>query len=114
MEETWQFVLNEYIKPLIWKHFRYDTKKTNINFVVKYSTEKQKKLEKHHDSSTYTINLCLNNNFDGGGCNFILQNRTIINKDIGSFILHPGKLTHLHEGLPITNGKRYIFVSFVN
>ena len=28
--------------------------------------------------------------------------------------IHPGRLTHYHEGLPITSGKRFIFVSFVN
>ena len=28
--------------------------------------------------------------------------------------MHPGGLTHLHEGLPVTNGTRYIMVSFVD
>ena len=32
----------------------------------------------------------------------------------GWAIIHPGRLTHYHEGLPITSGKRFIFVSFVN
>jgi hypothetical protein len=32
----------------------------------------------------------------------------------GWAIIHPGRLTHLHEGLPTTKGKRYIMVSFVD
>ncbi len=29
-------------------------------------------------------------------------------------MLFPGRLTHLHEGLPTTKGTRYILVSFIN
>jgi len=32
----------------------------------------------------------------------------------GWALIHPGRLTHLHEGLPVTKGKRYIMVSFVD
>ena len=53
-------------------------------------------------------------NFEGGGCRFIRQNKTVNNKDIGSVIIHPGKITHYHEGLAISAGKRYILVSFIN
>ena len=42
------------------------------------------------------------------------QNKTIVNKDIGSIIIHPGRITHYHEGLPINSGTRYILVSFIN
>ena len=74
----------------------------------------QKELNPHHDSSAYTINVCLNDEFEGGGCHFIRKNKTIINKDIGSLIIHPGRVTHYHKGLPITDGERFILVSFVN
>ena len=62
----------------------------------------------------YLFNICLNSDFEGGGCHFIKQNNTVINKDIGSMIIHPGRLTHYHKGLPITQGTRYILVSFIN
>jgi hypothetical protein len=52
--------------------------------------------------------------YEGGGCRFIKQNKEVVNKDIGSMIIHPGKLTHYHEGIPITYGERYILVSFIN
>lgn len=28
--------------------------------------------------------------------------------------MHPGRLTHYHEGLEVTNGTRYIMISFVD
>jgi len=92
----------------------YKTKNINISFVVKYSMDGQKELMPHHDSSTYTINICLNNDFEGGGCRFVRQNYTLNNKSIGHAAMHPGRLTHYHEGLQITNGKRFILVCFIN
>ena len=74
----------------------------------------QKELKPHHDSSAFTVNICLNNDFEGGGCEFIHQKTKVVNKDIGSLIIHPGRVTHYHQGLPITRGTRYILVSFVN
>ena len=116
LEDMWQFIMNKYIKPFVKEKFNYNTKETNINFIVKYSLDKegQRKLDPHHDSSTYTINVCLNDEFEGGGCRFVRQNYDICNKDIGSLILHPGKLTHYHQGLEISKGTRYLLVSFVN
>lgn len=31
-----------------------------LNFVVKYTTDRQRSLRPHHDSSTFTINIALN------------------------------------------------------
>ena len=60
------------------------------------------------------INATTENDFEGGGCHFVRQNKSVINKDIGSVIIHPGRLTHYHKGLPISSGVRYIMVSFIN
>lgn len=115
--EQWNSIILKYISPLV-SHL-YSPFKTNgihIAFVVKYEMDKQKELKPHHDSSTYSINITLNSpgkDFQGGGTRFIKQDTTINTKK-GWATIHPGKLTHYHEGLPITSGKRYIFVSFVN
>ena len=93
-----------------------DKKEQNdfYKFIVKYSMDGQKHLEPHHDSSTYTLNLCLNNDFEGGGCRFVRQNFILNNKNIGYACIHPGRLTHYHEGIQITSGKRLILVCFIN
>ena len=114
LDKVWKYIVQKYISPLIWDYYRYSTKEINIAFVVKYDMDGQKDLNPHHDASTYTVNICLNNDYEGGGCRFIKQNKNVINKDIGSMIIHPGKLTHYHKGIPITSGKRYILVSFIN
>lgn len=114
LNEMWDNIIKLYIAPFIDEEYNYATKEVNLAFVVKYSMEGQKDLRPHHDSSTYTVNICLNDEFEGGGCNFIKTNQTIKNKDVGSIIIHPGKLTHYHKGISITDGTRYILVSFVN
>ena len=114
LEEMWKFIIENYISPFVYKIYKYHSKNINISFVVKYSMMGQKELKPHHDSSAFTVNICLNDDFEGGGCEFIHQKTTVINKDIGSVIIHPGRVTHYHQGLPITKGTRYILVSFVN
>ena len=114
LEEMWKWILDTYISPLVYKKYKYKYKNINLSFVVKYSMDAQKELNAHHDASTYTVNLCLNDEFEGGGCYFITNNIKCINKDIGSIVLHPGRLTHYHSGLPITDGNRFILVSFIN
>ena len=32
----------------------------------------------------------------------------------GYALIHPGRITHYHEGLPVSNGTKYVCVSFVN
>ena len=50
----------------------------------------------------------------GGGCRFVRQDCSVTESRRGWMLMHPGRLTHYHEGLPTTNGTRYIFVSFVD
>uniref|UniRef100_A0A8B9JVB0 Procollagen-lysine, 2-oxoglutarate 5-dioxygenase 2 n=1 Tax=Astyanax mexicanus TaxID=7994 RepID=A0A8B9JVB0_ASTMX len=50
----------------------------------------------------------------GGGCRFHRYNCSIESPRKGWSFMHPGRLTHLHEGLPTTGGTRYIAVSFVD
>lgn len=88
-----------------------------MNFVVRYKPDEQPSLRPHHDSSTYTVNIALNRagiDFEGGGCRFIRYNCSIRATEMGWMLLHPGRLTHFHEGLQTTKGIRYIMVSFVD
>jgi procollagen-lysine,2-oxoglutarate 5-dioxygenase len=114
LDNLWNYIVTTYISPVTYTVFhKYKTKKINISFVVKYSMEGQRELTPHHDASTYTVNICLNNEFEGGGCYFIPQQHFLEHKQIGHVSMHPGRLTHYHEGRPITSGTRYILVSFI-
>uniref|UniRef100_A0A8D3ANE0 procollagen-lysine 5-dioxygenase n=1 Tax=Scophthalmus maximus TaxID=52904 RepID=A0A8D3ANE0_SCOMX len=118
-DKEWLHFIREFISPVTLKVFSgYYTKGYAVmNFVVKYTPERQAYLRPHHDSSTFTINIALNNkdtDFQGGGCRFHRYNCSIKSPRKGWTFMHPGRLTHLHEGLPTTNGTRYIAVSFID
>ncbi|XP_015269070.1 PREDICTED: procollagen-lysine,2-oxoglutarate 5-dioxygenase 2 isoform X2 [Gekko japonicus] len=119
LENEWLHFIREFIAPVTLKVFAgYYTKgHALLNFVVKYTTERQRSLRPHHDASTFTINIALNKigeDFQGGGCKFLRYNCSIESPRKGWSFMHPGRLTHLHEGLPILNGTRYIAVSFID
>lgn len=50
----------------------------------------------------------------GGGCRFLRYDCSIRAPRRGWALMHPGRLTHYHEGLPTVQGVRYIVVSFVD
>ncbi|XP_069831497.1 procollagen-lysine,2-oxoglutarate 5-dioxygenase 2 isoform X2 [Dendropsophus ebraccatus] len=119
MDKEWLHFIREFIAPITLKVFAgYYTKgHALLNFVVKYTPERQSYLRPHHDASTFTINIALNTkdtDFQGGGCRFARYNCSIDSPRKGWSFMHPGRLTHLHEGLPVTNGTRYIAVSFID
>lgn len=119
-EQHWLFFLREYIKPVQEKVFLgyfHDPPRAIMNFVVRYHPDEQYFLRPHHDASTYTINIALNRpniDYEGGGCNFLRYNCSVVDLKRGWSLMHPGRLTHYHEGLPVTKGTRYIMVSFVD
>ncbi|XP_065349173.1 procollagen-lysine,2-oxoglutarate 5-dioxygenase-like [Cloeon dipterum] len=117
--EMWDLMLKEYILPLVSGVFTgyEDTPHCPHKFVVRYRPDQQAFLRPHHDTATYTINLALNNakiDYEGGGCRFIRYNCSVQDTRIGWILMHPGRLTHYHEGLPVSKGTRYILVSFVD
>ena len=105
-----------------------------MNFVVKYHPQGQSSLRPHHDSSTFTINVALSRLgidhqvgsllcwgcgqwvwfLQGGGCRFMRYNCSVVETKLGWTFMHPGRLTHWHEGLTVTGGTRYIVVSFID
>uniref|UniRef100_A0A8C9RGF4 procollagen-lysine 5-dioxygenase n=1 Tax=Scleropages formosus TaxID=113540 RepID=A0A8C9RGF4_SCLFO len=118
-EKEWLHFIREYISPVATKvFFGYNTKSyARTNFVAKYTTDRLDTLKPRHDISTFTINIALNKegtDFQGGGCKFHRYNCTIESLRKGWSLMHPGTLTHQHEGLPTTSGTRYIAVSFID
>ncbi|KAL7059926.1 hypothetical protein AAHC03_013502 [Spirometra sp. Aus1] len=118
-EEHWLYVLRTYVYPLQVKLFEgYSDKPwARMNFVVRYHPDEQPLLRNHHDASTYTLDMALNRahiDYQGGGVRFSRYNCTLVDTRVGWPLIFPGRLTHLHEGLEVTSGVRYIFVTFVN
>jgi len=96
---------------------RHQPPKAIMNFMVRYKPTEQPDLKPHHDSSTFTINIAMNHpgkDYEGGGCRFLRYNCSVTDSRKGWMLMHPGRLTHFHEGLKTTAGTRYIMVSFVD
>lgn len=118
-EPQWMHFLKHYVSPIANHIYTGYTSEARafMNFVVKYHPLEQYFLRPHHDSSTYTINVALNRygvDYQGGGARFIRYDCAVANTKMGWALMHPGRLTHQHEGLPTTNGTRYILVSFID
>ncbi|RVE71226.1 hypothetical protein OJAV_G00072610 [Oryzias javanicus] len=118
-EKEWQKFLQEYVAPITEKMYPGYYTKANFDlaFVVRYRPDEQPFLRPHHDASTFTINIALNQmgqDYQGGGCRFLRYDCSIQAPRKGWALMHPGRLTHYHEGLPTTAGTRYIAVSFVD
>lgn len=120
LHEQWLLFLREYVQPIQLKLFigyEHDPPRAELAFVVRYHPTEQPSLRPHHDASTYTLNLALNTphlDYEGGGCRFVRYNCSVIESRRGWTLIHPGRLTHYHEGLPVTKGTRYIQVTFVD
>ncbi|XP_066493442.1 procollagen-lysine,2-oxoglutarate 5-dioxygenase 1 [Tiliqua scincoides] len=118
-EREWYKFLVEYIAPITEKLYPgyYTKTQFELAFVVRYKPDEQPSLMPHHDASTFTINIALNRvgiDYEGGGCRFLRYNCSIRAPRKGWTLMHPGRLTHYHEGLPTTSGTRYIAVSFLD
>uniref|UniRef100_A0A8D0DE58 Procollagen-lysine,2-oxoglutarate 5-dioxygenase 1 n=1 Tax=Sander lucioperca TaxID=283035 RepID=A0A8D0DE58_SANLU len=118
-EKEWHKFLLEYIAPITEKMYPgyYTKAQFELAFVVRYKPDEQPSLRPHHDASTFTINIALNQvgpDYQGGGCRFLRYDCSIQAPRKGWSLMHPGRLTHYHEGLPTTAGVRYIAVSFVD
>ncbi|XP_023948585.1 procollagen-lysine,2-oxoglutarate 5-dioxygenase isoform X1 [Bicyclus anynana] len=120
LEKQWLYILKTYVRPLqeqVFTGYYHNPPVSLMNFVVRYRPDEQPSLRPHHDSSTYTINLALNTpkiDYEGGGCHFLRYNCSVRDTKPGWLLMHPGRLTHFHEGLRVTSGTRYIMISFVD
>ena len=112
---AYENVLRKYMYPMIVDRWRLEGPRWNSlvgeNFIIKYESIGQAALELHHDSSDFTILTALNDDFEGGGTWFHNQ-KTLVKNPVGGATFHPGAITHLHGGRPVSSGVRYIIVSF--
>merc|ERR1719347_2381893 len=119
-DEEWLYMLDFYVRPVqehIFTGYFHNPPRSLMNFMVRYKPSEQPSLRPHHDSSTYTINVALNTrgkDYQGGGVRFVRYDCNVLDTKKGWVLIHPGRLTHYHEGLATTEGTRYIMISFVD
>jgi glycosyltransferase involved in cell wall biosynthesis len=118
MQEIYQKVLEQFVYPIwiwFWELDGEDWPKlSSENFIAKYDTLNQGSLGIHHDQSVITLNVKLNDDYEGGGTFIPRYKQTYQARKIGHAMAHPGQITHKHGGRPVTEGTRYILVTFTN
>jgi hypothetical protein len=92
--ETWKFV------KVFYKLDKYQEPYLYAGFMIKYSENKDSKLNLHTDDSLYTINICLENTTTGTEIIFHpiskgLTNNLIVNMEENQVLIHLG--SHPHE-----------------
>ena len=118
MNEIYMEVLREYVMQFstyIWAlEGRGWPTMVSENFLAKYTPNAQGHLSIHHDSSDVTCLVQLSdlNEYEGGGTWFRRQKK-LVKSPIGYCTIHPGNITHKHGARAVTNGTRYIIVSFM-
>jgi len=117
MKEIYTRVIREFVAPLATWYFTlegqgWDTVEDET-FIIRYRPDRQGQLSVHHDYSSYTIGVKLNDEFEGGGTFFPKYQVNAMPKRNGNAFLHPGMITHRHGGRPVYSGTRYINVSFI-
>jgi GR25 family glycosyltransferase involved in LPS biosynthesis/glycosyltransferase involved in cell wall biosynthesis len=116
--EIYDAILNEYVIPAMVHAYALDGKNWEEmqaeNFCARYLPEEQGHLSLHHDSAHLTALVTLSDKKDyvGGGTYFSHQKELVIEEQ-GYVSIHPGAITHKHGARAITEGSRYIIVSFL-
>ena len=118
MKDIYNRVINDYVRPLAIDRFQLEGASwdhlTDESFVIRYKANEQPHLDIHHDHSNITTLVNLNpGEFKGGGTWFPKYNYLANPTEIGMCTLHPGNITHKHGARPVTDGTRYVVVSFI-
>jgi len=118
MQDIYNKVINEYVRPLAIDRFELEGNSwdhlIDESFIIRYKSDEQPHLDIHHDHSNITTLVNLNpGEFKGGGTWFPKYKYLANPSEIGMCTLHPGNITHKHGARPVTEGTRYVVVSFI-
>lgn len=98
-----------HLAPIIYARWRVVPSLIHPPFLIQYKMDSQVAMGQHHDMhSDVTISVGLNDSFEGGGLYFVRQNFNANDLAVGTAVLFPGRVTHLHEARPITAGLRSV------
>jgi len=109
LAELYEQVVRRHLEPLIghlWPVFR--MQKINPPYVMRYEPGAVRGMAAHYDLETIALVVYLNERYEGGGTRFPRWNYETGKPPVGTAIMFPGGLSHVHEGLPIASGTRYL------
>jgi hypothetical protein len=83
-----------------------------VPFIIKYTPTTQRELPVHWDDSMVTGTVKLNDEHDGGELEFPRYGFTNRKSPIGSMLVWPSGLQHIHRSTPVTRGTKYSLVAW--
>jgi len=119
-DQAWlQDILNRRLAPTLSRIYGIPEASIRANdmFVVRYDAGHRERLDNHTDNGDVSINILLNDDFEGGGTLFWhrIQQRPFAHvqpNNVGNVLISSARLNH--EGVPITKGTRIILVGFLS
>lgn len=90
----------------LWPVFR--VQRVDTPYVIKYVPNNIDGMGLHFDLETVSLVAYLNDDFEGGGTYFPRWSYSTAGLPAGTAILFPGGLSHVHCGLKVTRGVRYV------
>ena len=112
METVYDEIIRRHLKPLaehLWPVFQ--VQKWDPPYMLRYEPGVVQGMARHYDLETCSIVCYLNDAFEGGGTYFPRWDYTPGRSTPGTAVIYPGGLSHVHEGRPVTAGRRYVLCS---
>lgn len=112
MDKVYEEIIHRHLKPLaehLWPIFK--VQKWDPPFLLRYEPHVISGMARHYDLETCAIVCYLNDDFTGGGTYFPRWDYTPGLATPGTAVIYPGGLSHVHEGRPVTSGRRYVLCS---
>lgn len=83
-----------------------------IPFIIKYEMDKQRYLRPHCDGSLITGTVRMNEKYTGGDLVFPRQKYKNTDVPVGSILLWPSSIQHIHYSDTLTSGTKYSLVAW--
>ena len=110
LERVYVDIVRSHLEPIVyktWPIFRMQRMKRP--YILKYEPSAVSEMGLHFDAETVTLLIYLNDDYEGGGTYFPRWNYSTGRPPVGTAVLFPGGLSHVHAGRGIIAGKRYLF-----
>lgn len=83
-----------------------------VPFIIKYEMHKQRYLRPHMDGSMVTGTIRLNDNYTGADLVFPRQKYRNTQVPVGSMLIWPSSIQHIHYSDQLTGGTKYSLVAW--
>jgi hypothetical protein len=108
----WKYV----IQPILSDYYMLPTEQWfmgwKIPFIIKYEMNKQRYLRPHMDGSLLTGTIRLNEEYTGGELVFPRQKYKNTSVPVGSIIIWPSSIQHIHYSDELRSGTKYSLVAW--